>query len=235
LKRLLFASLLCVVGTFSGARAQVVIDTAVTTDSVDLFSADKERPKSPNLAMAASVLLPGLGHQYLGRDRSALVYFSVEAASIFGLFFCSHYADKLAVDAAGYAWAHSGAQGSIKDADDPYWKLVGDFMDVQEYNTDMDLNRTPEKKITAENQAWHWDDKSSQDTFNSMRSTSRSFRIVSTFFIGALALDRVIAFIDIRTATRSHGVKSAGLFPDNIQPTVTVTSSSVDLAITGSF
>jgi hypothetical protein len=219
-----------------GARAQVTIENSVTTDSVDLFSVDnKERPKSPNLAMAATLLLPGLGHKYIGRENRAITYFSVEAASIFALFFCSHYADKLATNAAGYAWAHSGAQGPIKDADDPYWKLVGDYLDVQEYNNVMDLNRTPDQKITDESKAWHWDDKSSQDRYNNIRTSSRSFRIASTFFIGALVLDRVVAFIDIRSATRNRGLRSAGLFLETMHPQVAISASSVDCSLVGSF
>jgi hypothetical protein len=235
LRRAAFCFLVCIAFGLRSAQAQVTIENSVTTDSINLFSADTSAHKSPTLAMAASLLLPGLGHEYIGRERSALAYFSVEAASIFAFFFCTHYANKVALDAAGYAWVHSGATGSIKDADDPYWKLVGNFIDVQEYNSYMDLNRSPEQKITDEAQAWHWDDKSSQDRFNALRSTSRSLRIASTFFIGALVLDRVVAFIDIRSATRYRGIQSAGLFPCNLQPQVNVTPQSVDLSLVGSF
>ena len=235
MKQTVLYLLLGIAFAVSGAQAQVTIENSVSTDSVDLFAPAKVHQKSTNLALAASLVLPGLGHQYLGRDRSALAYFSAEAVSIFALFFCNHYATKLAVDAGGYAWAHSGAQGPIKDADDPYWKLVGDYMDVQEYNTAMDLNRTPDQKISNENQAWHWDDQSSLDRYNTIRSTARSFRIASTFFIGALVLDRVIAFIDIRTTTRYHGIKSAENFLEKVQPQVNVTHSSVDLSLSGSF
>jgi len=129
--------------------------------------------------MVASILLPGSGHQYLERNRSSLVYFTTEALAIFGFFLCDHYAKKIALDAAGYAWIHSGAQGPITDADDYYWKQVGKYMDIQDYNTDLDLNRSgPEKKFTDENQRWHWDGESSKDHFNSIMSSSRSFHLI---------------------------------------------------------
>jgi hypothetical protein len=239
LKRFVFfpilAAFLCV--SLRNAPAQVTVENTITTDSVNLFSADTSalRKKSPAIAMGASLLLPGLGHQYIGRERTALAYYTVEAASIFAVFFCKHYADKVALDAAGYAWVHAGALGSISDVDDSYWRIVGNSMDIDQYNAIMDLNRSPEKKITNEAQAWHWDDQSSQNRFNQIRSTSRTFRIASSFFIGALVLDRVVAFIDIRSTTRNKGIQNAGIFPPNLQPMVSVTARSVDLSFVGSF
>ncbi len=217
--------------------AQVTVENAITTDSVDVFSENQEQgaDKSPMLAMTASLLLPGSGHQYLERNRSALAYFTAEAVTIFGFFICSHYSSKLAVDAAGYAWTHSGARGPIADVDDNYWQAVGKFMEVQDYNAVMDLNRTPEKKISSESQVWHWDDKSSQDAYNSIRSSSRSFHVASSFFIGAMVLNRVIAFIDIRTAARNRGVKRTGLSAHTVKPLFTVSPSSLDLSLSASF
>jgi hypothetical protein len=220
------------------SSAQVTVENTIATDTVDVFSAPAEAGKSPALAIAASLLLPGSGHHYLDRNRSALTYFTVEAAAIFGFFFCDHYSKKLALDAAGYAWIHSGAQGPITDADDSYWKKVGQYMDVQDYNTTLDLNRSdPKNKITDENRRWHWDGESSKDRFNSIMSSSRSFHVVSSFCIGALVLDRIIAFIDIRSATRTYGTKQTGRTAHaiTIRPRVSVSPSSIDLRLAGSF
>ena len=213
-------------------------ENVISTDSVDIFSEGSEggeARKSPTLAMTASLLLPGSGHQYFERNRSALTYFTAEAMAIFGFFVCKHYSDKLTSDAMGYAWIHSGARGAVAEADDNYWQAVGKFMDVQEYNTVMDLNRTPDKKISDATRIWHWDDKSSQDDYNAIRSSSRTFHVASSFFIGAMVLNRVVAFIDIRTATRSRGVKRTGLSVTSVQPLVMISPSAIDLRLTGSF
>jgi hypothetical protein len=218
--------------SMTGAAAQVVVTPVgngpVTTDTVDLFGAAKGDSRSSRGAMIASLVLPGTGHQYFGKNRSALAFFSAEAASIFAFIFCDQYAEKLARNAAGYASVHSGAQGPISDADDYYWKLVGSFMDTREHNHVMELNRTPEKMIVDENRVWHWDDQSSQDRYNDIRSASRSYRIVSAFFLGALVFNRVAAFITIRSAT------SGGALLD-LRPSVSVTPSSIDCSVAGSF
>ena len=224
------------------SSAQVVVENQISTDSVDLFSEPGLKTGSagisPTLAMVSSLILPGSGHHLLERDRSALAYFTAEAAAVFGFFFCDHYAKKLALDAAGYAWTHAGAQGSIKSADDYYWKQVGNYMDIQDYNSMITLDRLASgKKYTGENQYWRWDDESSKDRFNSILSTSRLFSVVSSFCLGALVLDRIIAFIDIRSVTRNYGTKQTGFSSRRItvRPCVSVSSSSVDLRLTGTF
>lgn len=220
--------------------AQVIDQNAIETDSiVDFFSESGGKAgKSSTFAMLSSLILPGSGHHYLDRNRSALAYFTSEAVAIFGFFLCDHYAKKLALDAAGYAWTHAGAQGTIKNADDNYWKQVGNYMDVQDYNSAIDLNRLePADKFTREDQYWRWDGETSKERFNSILSTSRVFRVVSSFCIGALILDRIIAFIDIRTVTRNYGTKKTGFTAQGItfRPDVSVSSSSIDLQLAGTF
>jgi hypothetical protein len=225
---------------FSGAllwnnlAAQVTVPNGISTDSVDIFSEHQQEDKSPTIAIAASLVLPGSGHQYFNLDRSALVYFSAEAAAIFAFVFCDHYANKLALDATGYAWIHSGARGSVNDITDTYWQAVGEFMDVQDYNNVMDLNRTPQKKISTTDRIWHWDDKSSQDAYNAVRSSSRSYRVASSFFIGAMVLNRVIAFINIRAVSRNRTIKRTGATSFDITPILSASPSSITLTLSGS-
>jgi hypothetical protein len=237
LKRIFFYLLLIAVSVCTaGMKFQVgAAENAATTDSIDLFKTDADAGKSLTLAMAASIVLPGAGHQYLDRNRSAFVYLSAEALSVFAFFFCDHYATKTAQEAAGFAWVHAQASGPIRNADDFHWKIIGNFMDVQEYNNVMDLNRTPKGKITDPLQAWYWDDKSSQDRFNEIRKTSRSYRIISNFFIGAMVLNRVVAFIDIRTTSRNKGIKQSAFSLYDLTPIVCATPNSLDLALSGSF
>lgn len=223
----LFAALLSAAAHAESAAPYTVI----TTDSVDLFSA-KQTPRVSNaFALASSIVLPGSGHQYLERNRSALVYLTAEATWFFAYFFCNHYAKKTAVAAAAYAWIHAGAQGTIASANDHYWRLVGDYLDVQEYNSVMELNRTPEKRITDESMSWHWDDKSSQRHYNALLTRSRTFGIVSSFFIGALVLDRIVAFIDTRSYLRKAGQSRVAVPSLRIQPVLTTSGPEINLSL----
>lgn len=234
--------LACSVGLPYGAGAQTDTMKAIETDTIDLFSNPAaEAGRSPLFAMLSSLVLPGSGHHYLERNRSAMVFISTEAAAVFGFFFCRHYARGLAHDAAGYAWIHAGAQGSIHSADDDFWKQVGSYMDVQDYNTVIDLNRLGQgerQKFTDETRFWRWDDESSKDRFNALLSSSRVFSMVSSFCIGALVLNRIVAFIDTRTTTRNYGTKQTGsAAPHSVtfRPVILISSFSVDLRIAGNF
>ena len=84
-----FAGTACLACMLTDAKAQVTVVTenAFTTDSVDLFTERQGPKRSPTLSMAASLLLPGSGHQYLERNRSALAYFSADALAFFAFFF----------------------------------------------------------------------------------------------------------------------------------------------------
>ncbi|MBN1127389.1 MAG: hypothetical protein JXA71_00275 [Chitinispirillaceae bacterium] len=215
--------------------AQETGRSTILTDTIDLFPKSSGPQKSSRTAMAASLFLPGSGHHYLERNRSALAYLTADAASLFAFFLCGRSANRIARDAAGYAWLHSGARGEIKDADEYYWKLVGTFMDVNEYNDVMDLNRTPEYKIIDENLSWHWDDESSQDRYNEIRTTSRRFRIASSFFLGALVLNRVVAFIDTRSFTRRNSIRRGTLASLELVPEISSSSQTLAVSLSGSF
>ena len=71
----------------------------------------------------------------------------------------------------------------------------------------MDLNRTPSQKITSASQEWNWDDQSSQDRFNSLLSSSHKFQVIGDFLIGAMVINRALAFIDVRAYTRNLQIK----------------------------
>ena len=91
------------------ALGQVVVEESVTTDTVDLFAKKNAPQKSGILAMTASILLPGLGQQYLGQKEKALAYFSAEALFIFGAVFCDRYSQQIFNNAKSYAWEHANA------------------------------------------------------------------------------------------------------------------------------
>ena len=215
--------MLCGFPAWHHLQAEPVTETAVTTDSVDLFARTPGPQKSAALAMAASLILPGSGHEYLGRDQSALAYISADVAAIFGFFFCTNYSQKLTEDAEGYAWLHAGAQAPASNT--AYWNAVGSFWNTQAYNTVMNLNRTPNQEITSPNQVWQWDDQSSQDRFNSLLSSSHKFQVIGDFMLGAMVINRALAFIDVRAYTRNLRIK----------PQVSLSPQSINLSLLASF
>jgi hypothetical protein len=197
------------------AQAQVVVEQGVSTDTVDLFAKSAAPKKSPVLAMCASVLLPGLGHQYLGDNAKALIYYSAEALFIFGGIACDHYSKTIFNSAKAYAWEHAQAQGG-PGADDNFWNNVGRYDESDGYNQNMSrgynkemelIYRTQEKDYLAPNLQWHWDDPANRKTYSGIMERSMSWQVASSFCIGAMVLNRLVSFIDARVTAKQMETK----------------------------
>jgi hypothetical protein len=188
---------------------QTKTEEAIQTDTVDLFKQPEvQNKKSPGIAMAASIVLPGLGHQYLGMQNHAVPYFAAEALFVFGAIFCEQYSQRLTENSHLYALEYARAQGG-PGANDSYWQNVGDFSDVQGYNQAQELNGTPQNKYTSANLSWTWLDDSYRTEYQNLRANGTDFHVASGFFIGAMVLDRVIAFVDARATTKFSKIRHA--------------------------
>lgn len=209
-----FLSRLCVAVAVPAtvAVAQVEVEEEVVTDSVDVF-AYEEPEKSGAPAMLASLALPGLGHQYLEKPNRALTYFTFEAIFIYGLAYSARYSRRLMKDSRAYAGTYADVQGG-GGADTYFWQNVGRFMDSREYNRVLELNRTEDiedRKYVGDNLQWRWANDSLREEYNEIRGRATGFQVASNFFIAAMVLNRVVAFIDARASSRPRAIRSTSL------------------------
>ena len=197
---------------FMGARAQVQIEEEVSTDTVDMFAKSETTEKSSALAAWANLLLPGLGNLYRGDQAGALGYFAVEAALMFGAFTTSQYSTELANSAHSFAATYADIRGGV-GADEYFWQNVGQFMDSDGlnqsrsigFNQIQELNRTPGAEYLTSNLQWRWVSDQYRQQYNHYLNTSINYKVASNFFFGAMILDRLIAFVDARVASRHNG------------------------------
>ena len=197
--------------------AQVHVEEEMSTDSINVFQKDELPGKSGAIAMTANLLLPGLGHYYFGNEKAAHGFFAAEALFIFGAFACNQYAKEIAASAHAFAFLCANVQGGM-GADDFFWDNIGKFMDSDGlnqsreagYNQAQGLNRAGDgNKYLAPNLQWRWQDEASRQQYNNYMKKSLNYRVASSFFIGAMILNRLVSFIDIRVASRHNG---KGLF-----------------------
>ncbi|KMQ52913.1 hypothetical protein CHISP_0134 [Chitinispirillum alkaliphilum] len=185
------------------SHSQIIIEDDVVTDTISIFS-EPEIEIPSNLLIATSIVLPGLGHHLLERPVQSFVYTTADLVSIFGAIVCYSHSRQISADARAHAWRYAGASG---DPDDNlYWRHVGRFMDTQEFNNTHDLNRTPDERYIDTDLYWKWSDESFKDEYNDLRESSRRFQVASSFFMGALVLNRVVSFVDARTSIRRKNV-----------------------------
>jgi hypothetical protein len=218
--------------------AQIVVEDDIkTTDTVNIFETGEtasEKTKSPKLAMFANILVPGLGHQYLGDKRRAFIYFSTEAALIFGMVFCERYSKKVFGDSRSYASNYAGIQ-CTKDPDDEYWSIIGNklFLDTKEYNTVMELNREFDKKYVNQSDLWYWENEYYQERYRKLREDAMNFHVVSSFFLGAMLLNHVVSFIDVRIMSKRRSTHYQSSV--NIQPYYSISDKKLGVSFTQNF
>lgn len=186
--------------------AQVVVEEVITTDTVDIFAAVEKQQqlhKSPRVAMLGSLVLPGLGHQYLGNDKRAFGYYLTEAMLVFGLVYSERYSRKMYSNSRSYAWRYAATHSDL-DPQNEYWKIIGNkyFMTLEEFNNAMELNGIYDEKIVDEQKSWHWETEAYQKEYRDIRKVATRFHIVSSFFMGGMILNHVVAFIDTRIASK---------------------------------
>ena len=183
--------------------AQIIIEEDIVTHDVNLFhNVTNDDGRSIYKAMGASVILPGMGHYYTDKPKSAFAYLSIDFAAIVGAVTFHTLASGREKDARSYANAAAGIEKAPKK-DDAYWRRVGAFMDAQSYNEAVEISRGSADDMYLEPQMWwRWGDESQQQEFNDIRQTARNFRVASSFFVGALVANRIVSTVDLRVFHR---------------------------------
>ena len=238
----LIAAIVLLIGSFTLAQAQLVVEDDIKTDSVNVFATAEPARYSAGIAIAATVLLPGLGHQYIGDEQRTLSYIAAEALAWFGFFYCESYALRLEGDAHAFANTWAGAQGGAK-ADELYWLDVGRLMDSEGqdpyplgHEQIQSLNRTTQDRYIADNLQWHWQSNDLRKEYQQQIQNTVNFHVAANFFIGAMVLNRIIAFMDIRMSTRDKTIKTTKpSIVSTIKPYAIATPTNTALGFTAQF
>jgi hypothetical protein len=204
--------LACACGLFSvrPASCQVVVEESVTTDTVDLFTKGAVPQKSGIIAMCASLVLPGLGQQYLGQKGRALAYFSADALFIFGAVYCNRNATQIFNSAKAYAWDHANVAGG-GNVGDKFWQNVRYYDESDGLNQSISRGYNKEQELIyrgqdhdylAPNLQWRWDDPANRTTYGTFLDRSQAYQVAASFFIGAMVLERLISLVDARFAAQ---------------------------------
>jgi len=214
---------------FFPIAAQVIVEEedAVVTDVVDLFDIKVDNSRSITAAMAMSIAVPGSGHYYIDKPKSAYLYLALDAASIFGAILFNSLANGRETEARSFAHMAAGIESA--PSGEAYWRHVGAYMDAAEYNEAIELSRGGEDGLYTDSRAWwRWADESQQDEYNDMRQKARNMRVVTSFFIGALVVNRIVSVVDLRVFRKkslSSGVRfESALSPDMIGAALTLKS-----------
>jgi hypothetical protein len=189
--------------------AQVTVSDDIVTGEIALFDVEVDNQRSIAAAMGLSLALPGMGHYYVDRPLPAFAYVAADLASLFGAIVFNGLANGSESAARSFAATAAGIERA--PSGEAYWRHVGAFMDAAEYNESVELSRGDGGYLYRDRENWwRWADGEQKGEYNALRQKARDFRVVSSFFIGAMAANRIVSIVDLRVSRKksmSSGIR----------------------------
>ena len=172
-------------------RSQIRIEQK--TQQQDILGVKFEK-KKPMLGILYSLLLPGMGELYAGSfDKGkyftiadAVLWGTVAGFNIYGNFQKDNY--------IAFAQSHAGINPDNKD--DQFYADIGYYNDIDQFNTEKELNRQFDETYDTQTYYWHWQDDSQRREFRNIWLSSENAFNNIRFAVGALILNRIISAIN---------------------------------------
>jgi len=224
---------------FQKGSTQVTIEEDKSgTDTINILeevSNQTSYKAKPSLAMIANLVIPGTGHQYWGFKNRAFAFFATETFLIFGAIMTEKYSNKLLNNSRTFAWMYAGTK-CTRSIDDEYWRNIANenFMESRQFNDAVKLNREFDNYYLEPELQWNWIDEEYQKQYRDMRKEATRYHVASTFFLGSVLLNHLIAFIDVRIISKRYPAKIGYKLPE-IQPYYTVSTKTTGIAISKKF
>lgn len=179
--------------------------------------------KGGRKALLLSLLLPGMGEMSLGEKGRATGFFVAEGA-IWTHFVWFQVAGHLRKDNyIEQAQRHAGI--TVSDADDTYWKLLGQYQTSQGTGPDAyeeALRREARdnfpgdpaaqdayvaERLPTGGSAWSWSSEQAQTGYRETRESSRRAYDRSKYSIAAAIVNRIVSAIDTQVIRKRAGEK----------------------------
>ena len=164
-----------------------------------------------------SLLLPGLGHSYLGSRQTATKFYVLEGGIWLTYLGFRYYSTILRDDAILYAYANASA--SMKE-DEDYHDAIEWYQNLEAYNInvieearfnfpkDRDSQLEYIEEHTIPNSlAWNWQDNNTWRMYKKLRRRARIALQDASYCIGAAIFNRIVSGITaVRATKRLEGV-----------------------------
>jgi hypothetical protein len=155
------------------------------------YSNSSDSKKSVVVAVAASLILPGMGEWYAGSFESGKYNLIAEGGLWLAYTGFRMHANWLQQDAQTFANQHAGANFTNKD--DQYSVNIGNYISIDEYNQAKMRNRENDLVYTADQYQWQWDSDVNRAQFKDLRIRSAEIKNNSKFIIGAIVVNHILS------------------------------------------
>jgi hypothetical protein len=163
---------------------------ATTGNIVDVTTSPTEK-KSVMLAIAASLVLPGMGELYAGSFESGKYHLIAEGGLWMTYAGFRIHSSRLKQDAETFAYQHAGVNFNNKD--DQYSVNIGNFNTTDEYNQAKLRNREYDLVYSTDAYKWQWDTDASRLRFKDLRIRSGEVKNNAKFIIAVVVVNHLIS------------------------------------------
>ena len=175
--------------------------------NVEEISIYQPEKKSKGLAIIYSLLLPGMGELYADSYSSGK-YFTIAEGTLWGfLIGFNSYGDWQKENYKSFAESYAGVELDGKDED--YLATIGNYVNVDQYNREQELNREFRDVYERGEYFWNWQNPDRRGEYRTLwESSERAYNNIQ-FAIGGLILNRIVSAINAVRLVNKHN-KGAG-------------------------
>lgn len=167
-----------------------------------LFQEQRTERKSVMLAVAASLLLPGMGELYAGSFQTGRYALIADGALWITYAGFDIYGNWLRTDAREFAARNANANFSGKD--EKFEVNIGNYMGTDAYNEAKLRSREYSSVYNSPSYDWSWDSDGSRQRFRALRIQSDQIHQNGKFVIAALVINRVISAFSAGRAASAY-------------------------------
>jgi len=195
-----FFSVLIVFVVFcAGLTTNAVAQGSIEPNSITTTKSDK----SPRGAFLRSLILPGWGHHYLGKEhvRRARFHFGSELVLIMTYFGLDNRANTMNNRMNAYVASETGIQ--LQNRGRSFQIAVSQYNTLAEFNDFMERTRNWNQILpnTPENQ-WFWENDEARSTYIQLRSDRESATQQLPGLVSLMVVNRVLSSLNAFTAAR---------------------------------
>jgi len=155
---------------------------------------NRSRTASKAKAVLMSIILPGTGERVTGNYTSAKLFNSTESALWLSLLWFKKTKDWRREDYEVYASVNAGVNNEGKN--EKYYANVGNYIDVDEYNSAERRNRNPSGVYDSQDFFWSWSSDETRLQYKSLRKKSELAGQNLQYTIAGLILNRLVSVMN---------------------------------------
>lgn len=170
--------------------------------------------KSAAMAILYSVLLPGMGELYAG-DYSTGQYFTIADGVIWSSFAgFTIYGNNKENDYKSFAKSYGNVL--LNGKDEEYFANISLYQNVEEFNTEKELNREFDAIYNVNTHFWDWQNSTQRKKYRELWSSSETAYRNVRFAVGALILNRIVSAIFAVKAVNNYNKKQSNELSWNV-------------------